>query len=96
MSSDEPAEDDGKPVKISVKSARARVAWHEEEDRCLLATLAEQKMAGNQADSGWKSSVWSVCARNLKAKGFEGKSAKKCQTHFAFVSNDCLIYSFAF
>lgn len=87
MSSDEAAEEEDKNSKISGKHTRSCVAWNLEEDKCLLATLQEHKVA-HQADSGWKSSVWTICERNLKVKGFKNKSAKKCQNHFGTVSTD--------
>lgn len=73
-------------TETAAKEPRTRVAWTDEEDVILLATLTDQKLAGNQSDSGWKGTVWPVCTNDLKGKGFLDKTPVKCEQHFANVS----------
>jgi hypothetical protein len=64
--------------------------WSTQEDRIVVETLLAQKAAGNQAQSGWKSTVWSAVATELKKVAVGGgaeKTASKCSNHY---SNVCI------
>lgn len=65
-----------------------RCRWSTDDDRVLVETLLTQKAAGNQAQSGWKSIVWSAVATELKkiAVGDQvEKTTTKCSDHYANV-----------
>ncbi|KIL59134.1 hypothetical protein M378DRAFT_56114, partial [Amanita muscaria Koide BX008] len=60
--------------------------WTLDDDKILLDVLREQKVAGNQSESGWKPQVWTAVAQALKDRGKESKGEKtatKCQDHFS-------------
>lgn len=86
MSAEEPVKEKAKSTETG---AGTRVSWSLQEDRILLATLMEQKKTGSQADNGWKKPVWLECEKDLAAKGFRDKTAKKCQGHFTLVRRNC-------
>ncbi|KAH7098554.1 Myb/SANT-like DNA-binding domain-containing protein [Auriculariales sp. MPI-PUGE-AT-0066] len=59
--------------------------WTTEDDRLLLAHLQQEKAAGNQAQSGWKPSVWQpIMAQYAEAKGQQGgtKTKEKIKSHW--------------
>ena len=65
-----------------------RCRWSTDNDRILVETLLGQKTAGNQAQSGWKSTVWSAIATELKKITVGGqveKTATKCNNHYSNV-----------
>jgi hypothetical protein len=62
--------------------------WSTQEDRIIVKTLLAKKAAGNQAQSGWKSTVWSAVATELKKVAVGGgaeKTASKCSDHHSNV-----------
>ena len=65
-----------------------RCRWSTDDNRVLVKTLLIQKAAGNQAQSGWKSTVWSAIATELKKIAVGGqveKTATKCNDHYSNV-----------
>ncbi|KIL55164.1 hypothetical protein M378DRAFT_42800, partial [Amanita muscaria Koide BX008] len=48
-----------------------RCSWTLDDDKILLDVLREQKVAGNQSESGWKPQVWTAVAQALKDRGKE-------------------------
>jgi hypothetical protein len=65
-----------------------RCRWSSQDDRILVETLLTQKAAGNQAQSGWKTIVWSAVAAELKKVTTDGqaeKTASKCNDHYCNV-----------
>ena len=59
-----------------------------DDNRVLVETLLSQKAGGNQAQSGWKSIVWSAVATKLKkiAAGDQvEKTTTKYNDHYANV-----------
>jgi hypothetical protein len=66
---------------------QARCKWSDEDNRIMVQALMELKEAGQQADSGWKSSAWKVVADKLAVSGTKGpqKTANRCADHFSNV-----------
>ena len=63
----------------------ARVHWTDADEKIVVETLLKEKDMGNQADSGWKSSVWMSCEAALVASPGEKKTAGKIQDHWTNV-----------
>ncbi|KZV99193.1 hypothetical protein EXIGLDRAFT_699605 [Exidia glandulosa HHB12029] len=66
--------------------------WLTDQTAELIEDLREQKRQGNQSESGWKDSVWTVCAEN-QAKKFPDapgapKTPAKCADHYTNVKGD--------
>ena len=62
--------------------------WSIQDNRVLIETLVAQKAAGNQAQSGWKSTTWSVVTAELKKADIDcevKKTPAKCSDHYANV-----------
>ncbi|KAF9777305.1 hypothetical protein BJ322DRAFT_986067, partial [Thelephora terrestris] len=62
-----------------------------QEDRIIVKTLLAKKAAGNQAQSGWKSTVWSAVATELKKVAVGGgaeKTASKCSDHHSNLKSE--------
>lgn len=69
-------------------SNNGRCTWSDAENAIMLKVLTEQKLLGNQSDSGWKGCVWKIVADELvKELGLNGpkKTARKCQDHWSNV-----------
>ena len=65
-----------------------RCRWSTQDDRILVETLIKQKAAGNQAQSGWKATVWSAVVTELKKIAVGGEAEKtttKCSDHYSNV-----------
>ena len=66
------------------KKKRSKTKWTAAETAALITVLQEQKMLGNQAESGWKPVVWTAAAtyleNNLPSK--KPKSTKQVTSHF--------------
>jgi len=65
-----------------------RAVWTDGDDEIMLRVLREQKIAGNQSDSGWKKVVWTaVLAALMKESHSKGarKSVEKCIDHWTNV-----------
>jgi len=63
-----------------------RCRWSTQDDRTLIEILLTQKVVGNQAQSGWKPTVWSAVAAELKKSAVNGqveKTAAKCNVHYS-------------
>jgi hypothetical protein len=74
-----------------------RCHWSTQDDRILVETLLVQKAAGNQAQSGWKSTAWVAVAgalREVAAEGEVEKTAKKCSDHYANVCTGYVVIKF--
>jgi hypothetical protein len=68
--------------------AAKRCRWSTQDDRILVETLLAQKAAGNQAQSGWKPTVWSAVAASLSKVAVSGQAKKtttKCSDHWSNV-----------
>ncbi|EJD50055.1 hypothetical protein AURDEDRAFT_160597 [Auricularia subglabra TFB-10046 SS5] len=78
------------PDKTPSKAAE-KCKWTAPQSALVLETLHELK-DDHQAESGWKESVWTVCAERLEAQfpDAEGapKTAPKCQDHFTNLKGD--------
>lgn len=69
----------------------SRCSWSDAENAILVKVLTEQKLLGNQADSGWKAIVWKAVADALESSGTAigpKKTPSKCQDHWI---NVCLL-----
>ncbi|KAH7905762.1 hypothetical protein BJ138DRAFT_1227040 [Hygrophoropsis aurantiaca] len=77
------------------KKTPRNAKWTTADDATLVATLREQQAAGNQADSGWKASVWVAAAQALAGSeaqsGGAAKKPKGCSDHWSLLKNNCLI-----
>lgn len=65
-----------------------RCHWSAQDDCILIERLLTQKAAGNQAQSGWKPSVWSAVAAGLSEIAVNGQAEKttaKCSDHWSNV-----------
>ena len=59
--------------------------WTVEDDILLLDKMKDEKNAGNQSDSGWKTTVWYAVAGHLAKYSKSGgppKTWQKCRDHF--------------
>lgn len=68
----------------------ARCSWSDAENATMVKVLTEQKLLGNQADSGWKAIVWKAVADALATNGDANEPKKtpaKCQDHWSNVMN---------
>jgi len=65
-----------------------RCRWSTQDDRTLIDILLKQKASGNQSQSGWKATVWSTVAAELKKDSADDrveKTAAKCSDHYSNV-----------
>ncbi|EPQ57411.1 hypothetical protein GLOTRDRAFT_92448 [Gloeophyllum trabeum ATCC 11539] len=75
----------GSPVTGSDVRKRSWAHWTDAEDAIMVQVLKDKKEKGNQADNGWKRSVWIAMADALKAEGYADgveKTASKCMDHW--------------
>ena len=71
-----------------------RCRWSTQHNRILVEILLVQKAAGNQAQSGWKSTVWNAIAAELRKVAVDGEAERtpsKCNDHY---SNVCARHTF--
>lgn len=83
-----PAKKDSSRPKNKSKNANEasnRCIWTDADNVVMLKVLSEQKLLGNQADSGWKGIVWKTLSEQLEKEGSgQGpkKTPAKCQDHW--------------
>lgn len=68
-----------------------RCCWSTQHNRILVEVLLVQKAAGNQAQSGWKPTVWGAVSAELKKVALDAepeKTPSKCNDRY---SNVCSI-----
>jgi hypothetical protein len=64
-----------------------KCTWSDKDDHTMMQVLRELKETGYQADSGWKSTTWTIVAKKLTESGTKGptKTPEKCQDHYSNV-----------
>ena len=83
-------ENDSAPKKKGAKKSASKNSTYTELDNTLMIqVLRDEKLKGNQSDSGWKSSVWTTVLDELISKGSNVggvKTADKVADHYQHVS----------
>jgi Myb/SANT-like DNA-binding domain len=80
-----------KGTNSSKRSNSTKTVWTSADDAVLVQTLLLQRAAGNQSDSGFKSTAYTACAEALsgseKVSGGAAKTASSVSNHWAKVCN---------